>query len=1550
MKAQGTKRDHLWVSLAYAFVTFISLRVVLMTPGTIGLKHDWPIPPYTAQLQQYFGENLYAWCEQGMGQSFLYPSHYLLRFTLGSFSFLGADGELLSKAFLFIAVMASGFATYFLARSLRLGTIPSFVAGLFYMLTPVMFNKIAAGHVNYLVAYAAAPLALAFFARAIGGGEARWRNLLVAGLLFALVGVQIQFFAMVFLLLFLWCLRRSWRQTATGLGLLGGVVAIALIVHLPWLLNLFAEREAALGAISTAATLEGLAQHSMAMPDAIRLVGYLSPHLAYFSQAVQATPLDQAWAVVSFSVPALAAAALLLRPWDRRIVYFSLVALIAIAFATGVNAPLSSAKLWLFDHVPLIGTFREIYHITFLIALPYAILIGFTFQSCLRWLRPRRPAVRAAVPLALTATLLFTSFPMLGGGLGGQVQVFEYGDEYRQVYDDVAAMEGDFRVLWLPMLAPTQYDGLESRSVTDFLIRYSPKPSLPYCYSTASGYFPGWQYATVLAYALHDDRTQYGGDLMKCANIEYVLLRGDFHSPYPASYMRAFPGLEQRWTADGERQVLQLQRDLDLDQVQGEVTIYQNPSALGHLYVVADPLVLAGDPQALVSLSYLGEWAGGAVSDGVLLASDLAGVDDAQRQGLIAEADAIVIANGDEFEYVATFIPTDFRLEGLGRYAPCNDSRDGWADASAYWWYNWYLAGHRGAFSETAGELRVPLSVAASGEHQVWARVWTGPDGGAMTFSIDGEEVGQVDASRDFSRLGWFYLGTVVLDEGSAVVSVQGEGGVCYLDQVVVAPVEAVAEALIGAIESLGPADLVYMLEAESTVSASLRGGGLLSNPGFEQGLDEAGAPLGWGLPRGDFSAALDGSTAWDGGYSYRLDTSAQERAWSSVRGEEVAVEAGATYRITTHMRWQNAVESHVAVQAYSQGQGWYQIAQVPPGQEGSSDWARFSAAVVVPHGATHLRVVLNAGWALEPSQGCASTWFDDVEVSLDSLAVRAGVDASNGEAVVLAEGGEFTLPLKVLKEGSYVVAMRLSGGEQFKDVVAHLAGQTWEVSLDGVSAEGMGWLDVGEVYLEVGDHTLTLTSIAREPNIVANPSFEEGSEAERTAEHNLVSNAGFEQGADAQGIPVSWSAPGAGFSGSLDSTTAWDGGYSYRLDTSAHERAWSSVKSGEVWVDPGDTYRIATHMKWQNVTASHIAFHGYSQEEGWHQIAQVPAGREGSSDWAEFNRTITIPDGVTKIRVVLNAGWALEPSQGDATTWFDDIEVYRGAEVVSWGPPREAFSEALDGNTAWDGDYSYRLTTSATAGHTWSRVYSDEVTVEPGAAYTVTTHVSWQNAAQSHIALEVHSPDEGWHQVAQVPSGRDGSSDWAQFSQVVTVPGDADTMRVVLNAGWALDPAQGAAVTWFDDIEVVRRSESPELDAVVLYSGDGAGQSLEEALASSGGGATVTDILKVDPTRYQVAVEASGPFLLAFSEAYDPGWVAVVDGERYESVPLYSAINGFYIDGDGPLSITVEYVPQRRYHIGLATSMAFVAIAAAYLLYGWVRQKRRSLPSRGRR
>ena len=75
-----------------------------------------------------------------------------------------------------------------------------------------------------------------------------------------------------------------------------------------------------------------------------------------------------------------------------------------------------------------------------------------------------------------------------------------------------------------------------------------------------------------------------------------------------------------------------------------------------------------------------------------------------------------------------------------------------------------------------------------------------------------------------------------------------------------------------------------------------------------------------------------------------------------------------------------------------------------------------------------------------------------------------------------------------------------------------------------------------------------------------------------------------------------------------------------------------------------------------------------------------------------------------------------------------------------------------------------------------------------------------------------------------------------------------------------------------------------------------------------------------------------------------------MVDGERYESVPLYSAINGFYIDGDGPLSITVEYVPQRRYHIGLATSMAFVAIAVAYLLYGWVRQKRRSLPSRGRR
>ena len=84
---------------------------------------------------------------------------------------------------------------------------------------------------------------------------------------------------------------------------------------------------------------------------------------------------------------------------------------------------------------------------------------------------------------------------------------------------------------------------------------------------------------------------------------------------------------------------------------------------------------------------------------------------------------------------------------------------------------------------------------------------------------------------------------------------------------------------------------------------------------------------------------------------------------------------------------------------------------------------------------------------------------------------------------------------------------------------------------------------------------------------------------------------------------------------------------------------------------------------------------------------------------------------------------------------------------------------------------------------------------------------------------------------------------------------------------------------------------------------------------------------------------------MLSFAEAYDPLWEARVykNGkliERVRSIPLYSVINGFWIDETGELEIVIRYTPQDWFELGLAVSVTTFIGCIGYLVYDWRRGK----------
>jgi hypothetical protein len=104
----------------------------------------------------------------------------------------------------------------------------------------------------------------------------------------------------------------------------------------------------------------------------------------------------------------------------------------------------------------------------------------------------------------------------------------------------------------------------------------------------------------------------------------------------------------------------------------------------------------------------------------------------------------------------------------------------------------------------------------------------------------------------------------------------------------------------------------------------------------------------------------------------------------------------------------------------------------------------------------------------------------------------------------------------------------------------------------------------------------------------------------------------------------------------------------------------------------------------------------------------------------------------------------------------------------------------------------------------------------------------------------------------------------------------------------------------------------------------------------------------KINPTKHIVNIEnATRPYMISFAESYDPLWRAYVSDENNsdnsnsdgdsmfsKSIPLYSVVNGFYINKTGDYSLIIEYQPQKWFIQGATISIiSLVALFAGFLI-----------------
>jgi len=117
---------------------------------------------------------------------------------------------------------------------------------------------------------------------------------------------------------------------------------------------------------------------------------------------------------------------------------------------------------------------------------------------------------------------------------------------------------------------------------------------------------------------------------------------------------------------------------------------------------------------------------------------------------------------------------------------------------------------------------------------------------------------------------------------------------------------------------------------------------------------------------------------------------------------------------------------------------------------------------------------------------------------------------------------------------------------------------------------------------------------------------------------------------------------------------------------------------------------------------------------------------------------------------------------------------------------------------------------------------------------------------------------------------------------------------------------------------------------------------------------AYLSDNSKINPTKHVVRIDnATKPFVLLFSETYDPLWTASIvrdgdgDGDNatngnngdqqsaktIANVPLFSIVNGFLINKTGSFDVVIEYKPQAWFFTGLSISIIIVILFAVTMM-----------------
>lgn len=412
-------------------------------------------------------------------------------------------------------------ASWSIERLVGGGWIRVIGAELLFCVNPFVFDRLYAGQIGILLGYALLPFAIVALLEARTSGWVGWVRVGVWWAL--LIGCAPHFvwiFAVPLVLVVVTNIRRP--------RLLVGVALSAVFAFLTTGYVLVAGGVGGVGLRIGIRNLEAFQtspdRHYGLFVNVLGLYGFwrLGPTLA--KQVITGWPvlLLALLVLIVFGYAARWRGANDAR-WDRQaIVILVGIGIGGIILAMGAQGPFGSVFTWMYTHIPYFNIMREPEKFSMLVALCYAVGLGFGAEALTATAKGNGAK---ALSIAAVIVVVLTYEPLLFLGLGGQISPSRYPPSWYRANQLMG--EGQGRVLALPWHQYLSYPFTGNRVVANLSPGFFTRPviagdnvQLPNIPTSATT-----RQSRFIQYAIdHGDQTQYFGSLVEPLGVKYVVL------------------------------------------------------------------------------------------------------------------------------------------------------------------------------------------------------------------------------------------------------------------------------------------------------------------------------------------------------------------------------------------------------------------------------------------------------------------------------------------------------------------------------------------------------------------------------------------------------------------------------------------------------------------------------------------------------------------------------------------------------------------------------------------------------------------------------------------------------------------------------------------------------------------------------------------------------------------------------------------------------------------------------------------------------------------